>query len=121
MGLLENTTMGKFFLKTLLAVAEMERNLIVEFTQEGKAIAKQYAGFKEGRLNKYTKQQLDHAMQLLATNSFEATNTGLIAFVAVFIRKKCYEDKKEKVVKGLLSMTEKYGFPTMPAKKKKNE
>ena len=26
-GLLENTTMGKFFLTTMLAVAEMERNL----------------------------------------------------------------------------------------------
>ena len=69
-GLLENTTMGRFFLQTLLAVAEMERNLIVERTQEGKAIAKQNAGYKEGRPNKYTKQQLDHAMNLLAANSF---------------------------------------------------
>lgn len=69
-GLLENTTMGRFFLQTLLAVAEMERNLIVERTQEGKTIAKQNADFREGRPNKYTKQQLDHAMQLLASNSF---------------------------------------------------
>ena len=29
-GLLENTTMGRFFLQTLLAVAEMERNIIIE-------------------------------------------------------------------------------------------
>lgn len=62
--------MGRFFLQTLLAVAEMERNLIVERTQEGKAIAKQNADFREGRPNKYTKQQLDHAMNLLASNSF---------------------------------------------------
>ena len=40
-GLLENTTMGRFFLQSMLAVAEMERNMIVERTQEGKAIAKQ--------------------------------------------------------------------------------
>src|SRR5699024_11666282 len=40
-GLLENTTMGRFFLQTMLAVAEMERNLIIERTQEGKAIARQ--------------------------------------------------------------------------------
>ena len=39
-GLLENTTMGQFFITTLLAVAEMERNMIVERTQSGKAIAK---------------------------------------------------------------------------------
>ncbi|MBC9702626.1 MAG: recombinase family protein [Leuconostoc sp.] len=69
-GLLENTTMGRFFLTTLLAVAEMERNLIVERTQEGKAIAKQNPDFREGRPAKYTKQQLDHAMSLLAANSF---------------------------------------------------
>lgn len=46
-GLLENTTMGRFFLTTLLAVAEMERNLIIERTQEGKVIAKQRADFRK--------------------------------------------------------------------------
>ena len=78
-GLLENTTMGRFFLQTLLAVAEMERNLIVERTQEGKAIAKQQTGFREGRPNKYTKQQLDHAMVLLDNHSFKqvAELTGI--------------------------------------------
>ncbi|MFA9377004.1 MAG: recombinase family protein [Lachnotalea sp.] len=44
-GLLENTSMGKFFLTTLFAVAELERNMIVERTQSGKAIAKTKAGF----------------------------------------------------------------------------
>lgn len=78
-GLLENTTMGRFFLQTLLAVAEMERNLIIERTQEGKAIAKQHADFREGRPPKYTKQQLDHAMKLLASHSFSqvAALTGI--------------------------------------------
>lgn len=70
-GLLENTTMGRFFLTTLLAVAEMERNLIVERTQEGKAIAKQNPDFKEGRPPKYTKKQIDHALSLLETNSYK--------------------------------------------------
>lgn len=69
-GLLENTSMGRFFLKTLLAVAEMERNMIVERTQEGKAIAKQNPNFKEGRPKKYTQYQLDEAMKLLGTMSF---------------------------------------------------
>lgn len=70
-GLLENTTMGRFFLTTLLAVAEMERNLIIERTQEGKMIAKQNPDFKEGRPNKYTKKQIDHALHLLVTNSYK--------------------------------------------------
>lgn len=69
-GLLENTSMGRFFLTTLLAVAEMERNMIIERTQEGKAIAKQNGDYKEGRPKKYTQYQLDEAMKLLETMSF---------------------------------------------------
>lgn len=69
-GLLEDTTMGRFFLQTLLAVAEMERNLIVERTQEGKAIAKQNPDYREGRKKVYTSKQLDHAIGLLDTNSY---------------------------------------------------
>ncbi|SPF36153.1 Site-specific recombinase, DNA invertase Pin [Candidatus Desulfosporosinus infrequens] len=69
-GLLENTTMGKFFLTTLLAVAEMERNTIIERTQTGKAIAKTKAGFKEGRPKEYTQTQIDHALGLLGQHSY---------------------------------------------------
>lgn len=67
-GLLENTTMGRFFLTTLLAVAEMERNTIIERTQNGKAIAKTKPGFKEGRPQKYTKKQLNNALSMLSVN-----------------------------------------------------
>ena len=42
----------------------------MERTQEGKAIAKQRPGFKEGRPKKYSKQQLSLAMQLLEENSY---------------------------------------------------
>ena len=70
-GLLENTTMGRFFLTTLLAVAEMERNLIVERTQEGKAIGKQKPDYREGRKPKYSKARLDEAMRLKETMSFK--------------------------------------------------
>lgn len=67
-GLLENTSMGKFFLTTLLAVAEMERNTIIERTQTGKALAKTKEGFKEGRPKSYTKKQIDHALSMLYIN-----------------------------------------------------
>ncbi|WP_281202667.1 recombinase family protein [Cytobacillus kochii] len=69
-GLLENTTMGRFFLQTLLAVAEMERNIIIERTQEGKAIAKQRDDFREGRPRKFSKKQIKHALDLLDTYSY---------------------------------------------------
>jgi DNA invertase Pin-like site-specific DNA recombinase len=51
--------MGRYFLTTLLAVAEMERNLIVERTQEGKAIARQREDFREGRPKAYKKNKLN--------------------------------------------------------------
>lgn len=69
-GLLENTSMGKFFLTTLLAVAEMERNTIIERTQTGKAIAKTKEGFKEGRPKIYTSKQINNAIEMLKNNSY---------------------------------------------------
>lgn len=66
-GLLENTSMGNFFITTLLAVAELERNMIIERTQAGKAIARTKDGFKDGRPSKYNEYQLKHAIQLLDT------------------------------------------------------
>lgn len=70
-GLLENTTMGRFFLQTMLAVAEMERNMIVERTQEGKDLAKQNPTFKEGRPKKFSKQQMKLALALLEDYSYK--------------------------------------------------
>ena len=71
-GLLENTTMGRFFLTTLLAVAEMERNMIVERTQAGKEIAKTKEGYREGRKPVYSEKQLKHASEMkLAGNSYK--------------------------------------------------
>lgn len=70
-GLLENTTMGTFFLQTLLAVAQMERNLIVERTQEGKAIARQREDFREGRPKKFGKKQVQNALKLLEGHSYK--------------------------------------------------
>ena len=69
-GLLENTTMGKFFLTTLLAVAEMERNIIIERTQSGKELAKQDPNFKEGRPKVYKSKQINHALELLKTHTY---------------------------------------------------
>ena len=69
-GLLENTSMGRFFLTTLLAVAEMERNTIIERTQTGKAIARTKAGFKEGRPKSFTQTQIDMALDLLGQYSY---------------------------------------------------
>ena len=55
----------------MLAFAEFERDMIVERTSEGKAIAKQNPDFKEGRPPKYSRAQLNHAMELLEKYSYK--------------------------------------------------
>ncbi|MFR1823028.1 MAG: recombinase family protein [Clostridium saudiense] len=64
MGRLDNTPASKLVRQIFFAFAEFERDMIVERTQEGKAIAKTKEGYKEGRPQKYSKIQLDHAMEL---------------------------------------------------------
>lgn len=56
MGIADNTPMGKFMLTILLAVAELERDMIVERTQAGKKIARQSEDYQEGRKTKRTPQ-----------------------------------------------------------------
>lgn len=50
---IENSPIGKMIVRTLLSVAEMERDMIVERTQTGKEFAKKNnPNFKEGRPKK---------------------------------------------------------------------
>lgn len=69
-GLMDNTPASKLVRNIFFAFAEFERDMIVERTQEGKAIAKQNPNYREGRKPTYTKAQLDHAMKLKETHSF---------------------------------------------------
>ena len=64
MGIMDNTPTGRLIRTIMLAFAEFERDMIVERTQEGKAIAKQKDDFKEGR-PRISKIKIDHALSLL--------------------------------------------------------
>ena len=52
MGKFDNTPVGKLMRTVFFAFAEFERDMIVERTNEGKAIAKQRADYHEGRPKK---------------------------------------------------------------------
>ncbi|MGL5641517.1 MAG: recombinase family protein [Paraclostridium sp.] len=94
-GLLENTTMGKFFLTTLLAVAEMERNIIIERTQSGKELAKQDINFKEGRPKIYKSKQIDHALSLLENHTYRQVTdlTGISKSTLIRAKNKLSDSK----------------------------
>lgn len=75
MGELNNTPTGKLIRTIFLAFAEFERDMIVDRTQEGKAIAKERAKqkgekFVEGRPEKFSSMQFDNALQLLDKHSY---------------------------------------------------
>ena len=70
MGKMDNTPTGKLICQIMFAFAEFERDMIVERTQEGRAIARKNPNFHEGRPKKYSKKQINHALELLETHSY---------------------------------------------------
>lgn len=90
MGLMDNTPTGKLIRNIMLAFAEFERDMIVERTQEGKAIAKQNPDFKEGRPKKFSKVQVNHAVELLNEYSYKQVEqmTGISKSTLIRAKKK---------------------------------
>ena len=88
-GLLENTAMGNFFITTLLAVAELERCMILERTAAGKEIARLREGYKEGR-PPIPKERIALAMELLESHTYNdvAHMTGISVVTLARYRRK---------------------------------
>lgn len=70
-GIMDNTPSSKLIRNIFFSFAEFERDMIVERTQEGKAIAKQNPDFREGRPKTYGKKQIEHALSLLDSMSYK--------------------------------------------------
>ena len=90
MGLVENTLTGNLILTVMLAFAEYERGMIVERTQTGKAVARQDPNFRDGRPKKFTPEQIDLALSLLAqgkTYRQITTMTGISKSTLIRARK----------------------------------
>lgn len=80
MGTIEDTEIGRLILHIMLSFAEFERDLIISRTQNGRAYRRATdPDYREGRKPKFTRAQLDHAMELLREHSFTevARMTGM--------------------------------------------
>lgn len=79
MGTIDTTPTGKLILTVMLAFAEFERDMIVQRTTEGKAIARTKDNFIEGRPTKYDEATLQAAMSLLEKYNYRevAAITGI--------------------------------------------
>lgn len=71
LGILDNSSVSTLMRNILLSFAQFERDMIVERTQEGKAIARQREDFREGRPKKYGRKQIVHALELLERHSYK--------------------------------------------------
>ena len=69
-GIMDNTPSSKLIRNVFFSFAEFERDMIVERTQEGKSIARLKDDFREGRPRIYSKKQIEHALQLLESHSY---------------------------------------------------
>lgn len=65
MGKADNTPMGKLMITVMLAFAEYERDMIVERTQTGKAVARANGKRVDGRPKKFKPEQIAHALDML--------------------------------------------------------
>ena len=74
LGVLSNDSVNTLLRNVLLSFAQFERDMIVQRTQEGKAVARATdPNFREGRPPKFDTEQLDHAMELLENHSYTQT------------------------------------------------
>ena len=74
LGVLSNDSVNTLLRNVLLSFAQFERDMIVQRTQEGKAVARATdPNFREGRPPKFDAEQLDHAMELLENHSYAQT------------------------------------------------
>lgn len=89
-GVMDNTPASKLIRNVFFAFAEFERDMIVERTAEGKAIAKQNPDFKEGRPKKFSKKHIEHALELLESNSYKQVEemTGISKSTLIRAKKK---------------------------------
>ena len=99
-GVLEDTALGNFFLSVLLAVAELERNMIVERMQAGKAIARTKNGFREGR-PPIPKAKKNLAVQLIESGHTYKETAEMVgistATIIRAVREKKDREKEEKL------------------------
>lgn len=97
MGVLDNTPTGKLIRTIFLAFAEFERDMIVERTQEGKAIAKEKPNFREGRPPRFDEMQIENALNLLDKYSYTqvAKLTGISKSTLIRSKRKAIAIKND--------------------------
>ena len=91
MGLMDSTPTGRLLRSILLAFSEFERDMIAERTQEGRRLSGNYGG----RPKKYKKEQLEHAVQLLNSYSYNQVSNLTGISISTLYRAKLQNTKEK--------------------------
>lgn len=86
MGVADDTPMGRLMTTMLLAFAEFERDMIVERTQAGRAIARSNGVRVDSRPRKFTRKQLDDAIAMLKDHTYSEVEAALRISKSTLIR-----------------------------------
>lgn len=97
-GMMDNTSASKLIRNIFFSFAEFERDMIVERTQEGKAMAKTKEGFKEGRPKSYTNKQLDHALSMISINGGDKSYNEVVDITGISKSTLIRENNKRKII-----------------------
>ena len=95
MGTIDNSPTGKLIRNVMLSFSEFEHDMIVQRTQEGKAIARQNADFRDGRPKKFSPVQINHALELLENNSYKQVERMTGISIATIYRAKIERAKQQ--------------------------
>ena len=102
MGLIENTPTGRLIFNILSSFSEFERDMIIERTQEGKALAKATnKDYREGRPKVHKRKAIEHALELLKIHSYPEVvdMTGISKSTLVRAKRKANANEMENQMK----------------------
>ena len=91
MGIIDSSPTGKLIRNIMLSFAEFERDLIMQRTLEGKTIARQNPDFRDGRPPKFSRAQINHALELLKTHSYKQVSAMTGISTTTLIRAKAVQ------------------------------
>lgn len=94
-GIIDDSLLGEVLYNTLFSIDEFEKNVMIDKIQIGKNRAKKLDGFKEGRPKKYTKEQIEEALELLGEYSYKKVEQMTGISKSTLIRAKKEMDTSE--------------------------
>lgn len=71
MGIIDDTVIGEAILNTIKAFTVFENNIRTKHLQEGRTRHRRNIKYKDGRKSKYTKEQINEALEMLKSNTYD--------------------------------------------------